>query len=186
MAYNIKLFLTIDNFSLGLPTLFSNVSSIRLVLLVYHGFCLVRTFSGKKILHETIFTIRLDTRRPVDRSYSELLDHPKHIRRIDMVSWIKIKITIQTINPDDCLISICSRFIVPVSMIVINDIMAYVFGFFFGRTPLIKLSPKKTWEGFVGGGISTVILGLLVSIKYKDDYIIFIRSLIHIRFYFPH
>ncbi|XP_048507355.1 phosphatidate cytidylyltransferase, photoreceptor-specific isoform X1 [Athalia rosae] len=54
-------------------------------------------------------------------------------------------------------------FIVPVSMIVINDIMAYVFGFFFGRTPLIKLSPKKTWEGFVGGGISTVILGLLMS-----------------------
>jgi phosphatidate cytidylyltransferase len=24
---------------------------------------------------------------------------------------------------------------------------AYIFGFFFGRTPLIKLSPKKTWEG---------------------------------------
>ncbi|XP_015591715.1 phosphatidate cytidylyltransferase, photoreceptor-specific isoform X1 [Cephus cinctus] len=54
-------------------------------------------------------------------------------------------------------------FIVPVSMIVINDMMAYVFGFFFGRTPLIKLSPKKTWEGFIGGGISTVILGLLMS-----------------------
>jgi len=54
------------------------------------------------------------------------------------------------------------RFIVPVSMIVINDVMAYMFGFFFGRTPLIKLSPKKTWEGFIGGGISTVIFGLLV------------------------
>ncbi|XP_043677160.1 phosphatidate cytidylyltransferase, photoreceptor-specific isoform X3 [Vespula pensylvanica] len=54
-------------------------------------------------------------------------------------------------------------FIVPVSMIVINDVMAYMFGFFFGRTPLIKLSPKKTWEGFIGGGISTVFLGLLMS-----------------------
>ncbi|XP_011303863.1 phosphatidate cytidylyltransferase, photoreceptor-specific isoform X1 [Fopius arisanus] len=54
-------------------------------------------------------------------------------------------------------------FIVPVSMIVINDVMAYVFGFFFGRTPLIKLSPKKTWEGFIGGGFSTVVLGLLMS-----------------------
>jgi CDP-diglyceride synthetase len=30
-------------------------------------------------------------------------------------------------------------------------------GFFFGRTPLIKLSPKKTWEGFLGGFIGTVI-----------------------------
>lgn len=56
-----------------------------------------------------------------------------------------------------------SRFIVPVSMIITNDIMAYVFGFFFGKTPLIKLSPKKTWEGFIGGGISTVFLGALLS-----------------------
>ncbi|KAK2163087.1 hypothetical protein NP493_1485g00037 [Ridgeia piscesae] len=54
-------------------------------------------------------------------------------------------------------------FLVPVSMIICNDIMAYVFGFFFGKTPLIKLSPKKTWEGFIGGAISTVIFGLLVS-----------------------
>lgn len=54
-------------------------------------------------------------------------------------------------------------FIVPVSMIVCNDMMAYVFGFFFGRTPLIQLSPKKTWEGFVGGGFSTVIFGLMMS-----------------------
>lgn len=62
------------------------------------------------------------------------------------------------------IISIVFRFIVPVSMIVINDVMAYMFGFFFGRTPLIKLSPKKTWEGFIGGGISTVILGLMVIV----------------------
>ncbi|XP_053676964.1 phosphatidate cytidylyltransferase, photoreceptor-specific [Anopheles nili] len=54
-------------------------------------------------------------------------------------------------------------FIVPVSMIVCNDVMAYMFGFFFGRTPLIQLSPKKTWEGFIGGGFATVIFGLLAS-----------------------
>lgn len=54
-------------------------------------------------------------------------------------------------------------FIVPVSMIVCNDVWAYIFGFFFGRTPLIKLSPKKTWEGFIGGGIATVIFGLIMS-----------------------
>jgi phosphatidate cytidylyltransferase len=38
-----------------------------------------------------------------------------------------------------------------------------MFGFFFGRTPLIKLSPKKTWEGFIGGGFATVLFGLGVS-----------------------
>ncbi len=37
-------------------------------------------------------------------------------------------------------------------------------GFFFGRTRLIKLSPKKTWEGFIGGGISTVVFSVFVSI----------------------
>lgn len=52
---------------------------------------------------------------------------------------------------------------VPVSMIICNDIMAYMFGFFFGKTPLIKLSPKKTWEGFIGGALSTIVFGLLVS-----------------------
>lgn len=57
------------------------------------------------------------------------------------------------------------RFLVPVSMIICNDIMAYMFGFFFGRTPLIKLSPKKTWEGFIGGAFATVVFGLCVSIK---------------------
>uniref|UniRef100_A0A0N5AVR1 Phosphatidate cytidylyltransferase n=1 Tax=Syphacia muris TaxID=451379 RepID=A0A0N5AVR1_9BILA len=54
-------------------------------------------------------------------------------------------------------------FLVPVSMVICCDIMSYVFGFFFGRTPLIKLSPKKTWEGFIGGGISTVIFGIILS-----------------------
>jgi phosphatidate cytidylyltransferase len=54
-------------------------------------------------------------------------------------------------------------FLVPVSMIICCDIMSYVFGFFFGKTPLIKLSPKKTWEGFIGGAFSTVVFGLIVS-----------------------
>lgn len=54
-------------------------------------------------------------------------------------------------------------FVVPVMMIVCNDVMAYMFGFFFGKTPLIKLSPKKTWEGFIGGGFATVIFGVIFS-----------------------
>ncbi|KAK2702839.1 phosphatidate cytidylyltransferase, photoreceptor-specific-like [Artemia franciscana] len=54
-------------------------------------------------------------------------------------------------------------FIVPVSMVIINDICAYMVGFFIGRTPLIRLSPKKTWEGYIGGGFFTVIFGCLIS-----------------------
>ncbi|XP_042945626.1 phosphatidate cytidylyltransferase 1-like isoform X3 [Carya illinoinensis] len=48
-------------------------------------------------------------------------------------------------------------FLLPATLIAINDIAAYVFGFFFGRTPLIKLSPKKTWEGFIGASVTTII-----------------------------
>lgn len=54
-------------------------------------------------------------------------------------------------------------FLVPVSLIICNDIMAYIFGFFFGRTQLIKLSPKKTWEGFIGGAVSTIMFGFIIS-----------------------
>lgn len=54
-------------------------------------------------------------------------------------------------------------FLVPVSIVICNDIMAYLFGFFFGRTPLIKLSPKKTWEGFIGGFFLTIIFGFMFS-----------------------
>ncbi|OQV11466.1 Phosphatidate cytidylyltransferase, photoreceptor-specific [Hypsibius exemplaris] len=66
-------------------------------------------------------------------------------------------------------------FLVPVSMIICNDIMAYMFGFFFGKTPLIKLSPKKTWEGFIGGGFSTVVFGILVHVIGDDP-----NSLLHL------
>ncbi|KAK4270987.1 hypothetical protein QN277_019749 [Acacia crassicarpa] len=54
-------------------------------------------------------------------------------------------------------------FLLPATLIVINDITAYIFGFFFGRTPLIKLSPKKTWEGFIGASIATILSAFLLA-----------------------
>ncbi len=44
----------------------------------------------------------------------------------------------------------------------INDTMAYIVGSFIGKTPLSKISPKKTWEGTAGGAIlCVVVIGLL-------------------------
>ncbi|GJT85005.1 phosphatidate cytidylyltransferase 1-like protein [Tanacetum coccineum] len=54
-------------------------------------------------------------------------------------------------------------FLLPASLIVINDIAAYFFGFFFGKTPLIKLSPKKTWEGFIGASVTTIISAFVLA-----------------------
>lgn len=54
-------------------------------------------------------------------------------------------------------------FIFPALCVVCNDIFAYIFGFFWGKTPLIKLSPKKTWEGFIGGALCTLIWAFIGS-----------------------
>lgn len=54
-------------------------------------------------------------------------------------------------------------FLLPATLIVINDIFAYICGFFFGKTPLIKLSPKKTWEGFIGASITTMISAFVLA-----------------------
>jgi phosphatidate cytidylyltransferase len=40
----------------------------------------------------------------------------------------------------------------------INDTMAYIVGSIIGKTPLSRISPKKTWEGTVGGIILTIII----------------------------
>ncbi|PON91338.1 hypothetical protein TorRG33x02_129010 [Trema orientale] len=55
------------------------------------------------------------------------------------------------------------QFLLPATLIVINDIAAYFFGFFFGGTPLIKLSPKKTWEGFIGASVTTMISAFMLA-----------------------
>lgn len=54
-------------------------------------------------------------------------------------------------------------FLLPALLIICNDSSAYFFGFFFGQTPLIRVSPKKTWEGFVCGAITTVLVGFVAS-----------------------
>ncbi len=39
----------------------------------------------------------------------------------------------------------------------INDTMAYIVGSLIGKTPLSKISPKKTWEGTIGGAILAIL-----------------------------
>jgi phosphatidate cytidylyltransferase len=45
-----------------------------------------------------------------------------------------------------------------------NDTFAYLTGIMFGRHRLFeRISPKKSWEGFIGGLICTIALSLLVA-----------------------
>ncbi|HUB60324.1 MAG TPA: phosphatidate cytidylyltransferase [Puia sp.] len=49
-----------------------------------------------------------------------------------------------------------------IGSIWINDTMAYIVGSLIGRTPFSRISPKKTWEGTVGGIILAIgVMGLL-------------------------
>jgi phosphatidate cytidylyltransferase len=45
-----------------------------------------------------------------------------------------------------------------------NDVMAYLIGSQIGRTKLFeRISPKKTWEGSLGGVVSTVLMAWILS-----------------------
>ncbi|CAO3625686.1 unnamed protein product [Cunninghamella echinulata] len=64
-------------------------------------------------------------------------------------------------------------FVLPAALVVCNDVFAYLCGFFFGRTPLIQLSPKKTVEGFVGAFLCTLVLAFGAStFLMRFDYMI--------------
>jgi phosphatidate cytidylyltransferase len=62
---------------------------------------------------------------------------------------------------------VLSDYIIPVTIVAsiwINDTMAYIVGSLIGKTPFSKISPKKTWEGTLGGIILSVfIVGLLMN-----------------------
>jgi phosphatidate cytidylyltransferase/cell division cycle 2-like protein len=64
----------------------------------------------------------------------------------------------------------------PTLLVIVNDTMAYFFGILFGKHKLLPhLSPKKTVEGFVGAGISTLAISIPLlklmcsSVSSSDD-----------------
>lgn len=57
----------------------------------------------------------------------------------------------------------------------INDTMAYIIGSLIGKTPLTKISPKKTWEGTIGGiilCITIVTIGCSYIPTLRDFYFV--------------
>jgi phosphatidate cytidylyltransferase len=53
--------------------------------------------------------------------------------------------------------------LVLIGSIWINDTMAYIVGSFIGKTPLSPISPKKTWEGTIGGIILSIGIAFMVG-----------------------
>lgn len=70
-----------------------------------------------------------------------------------------------------------SDFPVVIGMFVLiwtNDTFAYLSGRFFGKTKLIeRISPKKTWEGTIGGFIMTIVFAIAIG-YFTDRYLFWI------------
>lgn len=51
----------------------------------------------------------------------------------------------------------------------INDTMAYIVGSLIGKTPFSKISPKKTWEGTIGGIILCIGFAFLITFLFSIE-----------------
>ncbi len=48
-------------------------------------------------------------------------------------------------------------------VVQMNDVLQYCWGKLLGRHPLTRVSPNKTWEGFIGGALSASLVGLALA-----------------------
>src|SRR5438045_99206 len=53
----------------------------------------------------------------------------------------------------------------------INDTMAYIVGSLIGKTPFSSISPKKTWEGTLGGALLAIAVVTLTYYLINKEYI---------------
>ncbi|MGB4838413.1 MAG: phosphatidate cytidylyltransferase [Saprospiraceae bacterium] len=57
-----------------------------------------------------------------------------------------------------------------ISMIWMADSFAYLIGSTFGKRKLLeKISPKKTWEGFLGAGLTTVLIAYIYGKYFYNE-----------------
>ncbi|KAL8286383.1 hypothetical protein RQP46_004400 [Phenoliferia psychrophenolica] len=84
-------------------------------------------------------------------------------RQFSLFGWIHMSLLLVIVSSHFIVNNILEGLIwfwIPCSLVVMNDIAAYVCGMLFGRHQLIKLSPKKTVEGFVGAFFVTMIFAV--------------------------
>jgi phosphatidate cytidylyltransferase len=56
-----------------------------------------------------------------------------------------------------------------VAVVVASDVFAYATGLRFGKHPMApRISPKKTWEGFAGAAVATIVLATVLGTLVLD------------------
>ncbi|GAA5947776.1 hypothetical protein JCM10213_002108 [Rhodosporidiobolus nylandii] len=84
-------------------------------------------------------------------------------RQFGLFGWIHMSLLLIVVSSHFIVNNILEGMIwfwIPASLVIINDVAAYVCGMLFGRHQLIKLSPKKTVEGFVGAFFVTILFAV--------------------------
>jgi len=93
------------------------------------------------------------------------------------VSWglmIYLRVMFMGVEEGNEKIYIDTGWYIPLVLIAamwINDTMAYLVGSWIGKTPFSKISPKKTWEGTIGGAIlaiAFVSIGMKLIMPYSN------------------
>jgi phosphatidate cytidylyltransferase len=92
------------------------------------------------------------------------------LRAVGLLSW-GLMITVFALSHTAMLLSFGNKLgyaagplLFLVALTELNDVAQFTWGKLFGRHKIIpKVSPKKTWEGFVGGLISTAAVATFVG-----------------------
>ena len=58
-----------------------------------------------------------------------------------------------------------------IGSIWINDTMAYIVGSLIGKTPFSQISPKKTWEGTIGGIILAIVVMSVIGYFIAGEFV---------------
>ncbi|KAG9221095.1 hypothetical protein CCMSSC00406_0005466 [Pleurotus cornucopiae] len=97
-------------------------------------------------------------------------------QQFGMFCWVHMSLMMLVVSSHFIVNNILEGLIwfwVPASLVICNDVFAYIWGITIGHTPLIALSPKKTVEGFVGAFFSTMVFGVIWGTYFmRFDYMI--------------
>jgi len=104
-----------------------------------------------------------------------------YLYQITQMAWTVFSLLITTVQMKSVVFNIAIGYfwvLFPVLLVITNDTMAYFCGQLakkriFGKdTVFLQLSPNKTWEGFIGGGIFTLLFGFFLPVYLsKFDYL---------------
>ena len=87
--------------------------------------------------------------------------------QMQQLAWTMLSIILVTMQSKGVILNVYNGLfwvVFPAVLVIVNDVMAYFCGVALGRKiykgPFLPdLSPNKTWEGFIGAGVFTVLAG---------------------------